>query len=158
MLKRALLGFVVLAACGGKHRAPNAAVASEGCPAAVPAAVTRAYPGATQGPCSGEHEDGMDLYEVTITRADGTTAELELSADGAILATEEAVAVMPDPVAKAFAAKYPGAAATKIERITSPGKPAVFEIAFAGKQATFSETGDFVEEEHAEGDETTDRD
>jgi hypothetical protein len=156
MLNRTLLALCLLAACGGKHPAPATASAGGGCPPAVPAAVTKAYPDAKQSACEGEHEDGMEIFEVKITKADGSTAELELSANGTILATEEVVAAMPDPVAKAFAAKYPGAEPRKIERITSPGKPVVFEIAFAGKEATFSETGDFVEEEH--GEEDADRD
>ncbi len=152
---RTLLALCLLAACGGTHPASKTAASGGGCPPAVPAAVTKAYPDATQGACEGEHEDGMDIFEIKIKKPDGSTAELELSADGTILATEEVVAAMPDAVAKAFAAKYPGAAAMKIERITSPGKPTTFEIAFAGKEATFSETGDFVEEEH--GDEADDK-
>ncbi len=150
MLNRTLLALSLLAACGGKHPAHSTAEAGGACPPAVPAAVTKAYPGAAQSACESEHEDGMDNFEIKVKKTDGSAAEIELSADGTILATEEVVPTMPDAVAKAFAAKYPGAEAKRVERITRPGKPAVFEIKFANKEATFSETGDFIEEEHGD--------
>ncbi len=153
MLNRTLLAVFLLAACGSKQSTTTTVSAGGGCPPAVPAAVTKTYPGATQSACATEHEDGMDIFEIKIKKIDGSSAEVELSADGTILATEEVVPAMPDAVAKAFAAKYPGAEARRVERITKPGKPMQFEIKFAGKEATFSETGDFVEEEHDEADE-----
>ena len=149
---RTILAFCLLAACGGKNSNPPTTAAAGGCPQAVPAAVTKAFPDATQSPCESEKEDGMVVYEIKIKKADGSSAEIELSADGTIVATEEIVAAMPDAVSKAFAAKYPGATASRIEKITSPGKPAMFEVKFGGKEATFSEAGDFVEEEKGEAD------
>lgn len=149
---RTILAFCFLAACGGKNPKPATTAAAEGCPQPVPAAVTKAFPDATQGPCESETEDGTTIFEIKIKKSDGTSAEIELSPDGTIIATEEVVAAMPDGVAKAFAAKYPGATASRIEKITSPGKPATFEVKFGGKEATFSETGDFVEEEKGEAD------
>lgn len=93
----------------------------------------------------------MDVYEIKLTKADGSVAEVELKADGTLLATEEIVATMPDAVAKGFAAKYPGATAMRVEKITQTGKGVQYEIKFSGKEATFSEAGDFVEEEKADG-------
>jgi hypothetical protein len=124
----------------------------------VAAAVTKAHPDATQKACKGEHEDGKDIFEVKLDMKDGTKAELELSADGTILAMEEVVptSALPKAVADAFAAKYPGATAEKVERITPTGKPVMFEIGFAGKEASFSETGAFIEEEHGDGDKDKD--
>ena len=156
-----LTPILFAAACGGSHPSPTtaAAGAGAGCPPAVPAAVTQAYPDATQQGCKAEHEDGKDIFEVKLTKADGTRAELDVSPDGTILQTEEVVPAtgMPDAVASAFAAKYPGAQASRVERVTVPGKPVTFEIAFvvgdARKEATFSETGDLVEEEAGEADE-----
>ncbi|MBL0220798.1 MAG: PepSY-like domain-containing protein [Myxococcales bacterium] len=153
--------FVILGACGGKPTAQVPAHSAGGCPPAVAAAVTKAFPDATQRGCEGEHEDGMEIYEVKLAKADGGTAEVEVSPDGTIVQVEKviATAMLPEPVATAFAAKYPGVTATRVERVTRPAKGASFEIKFAGKEATFSETGAFVEEEAGEaGDGDGDKD
>lgn len=154
MPTRFLLASVLLAACGGSPKTPATAAAGGGCPPAVTAAVTKAHPDATVTNCKGEHEDGKDIFEAKLTMKDGTKAELELSPDGGILAMEEVVpaTAMPKAVADAFAAKYPGATAERVERITPTGKQVMFEIAFAGKEASFSDTGAFIEEEHGDGD------
>ena len=144
--------FLILGACGGKPAAhPPAHAAAGGCPPAIAAAVTKAFPDGTQRSCEGEHEDGMDIFEVKLAKADGGTAEIEVSPEGTILQVEEviAAATLPDPVAKAFAAKYPGVTATRVERVTRPEKGTSFEIKFPGKEATFSDAGAFVEEEAA---------
>ena len=149
---RTILVVCLVAGCGGKTSTPaTTSESAGGCPPAVPAAVTKAFPDAKQGPCEGENEDGQQIYEIKLTRADGSKAEVELTADGTLVATEEVVAAMPDAVAKAFAAKYPGATASRVEKITMPGKGTQYEIKFTGKEATFSEAGDFVEEEKADG-------
>ncbi|MEO7096600.1 MAG: PepSY-like domain-containing protein [Polyangiales bacterium] len=159
MPTRMLLGALFLAACGGSPKAPATAASGGSCPPAVTAAVTKAYPDATQKACEGEHEDGMDIFEVKLVMKDGSSAEVELSADGSILAMEEVVpaSALPKAVADAFAAKYPGATAERVERITPTGKSVMFEIAFAGKEASFSDTGAFIEEEHADGDKDGDK-
>ena len=153
MTNRSVLALSLLVACGGHPSTPTKATTVAGsCPPAVLAAVTKAYPDAKQDACKGEHEDGKDVFEIKIAKGDGSRAEVQLAADGTILETEEVVAAMPDAVAKAFAAKYPGATATRIERVTPTGKPSAFEIKFAGKEATFTEAGGFVEEEGGGGD------
>ena len=152
-MTRTLIAICLLAACGGSHPAPATASSGAACPPAVPAAVTKAYPDAAQDSCKAEHEDGKDIFEVKLTKKDGGKAELDVSPEGTILQVEEVVptASLPEPVAKAFAAKFPGAQPARVERQTSPGKPPTFEIAFSagtvGKEVTFSESGDLVEEE-----------
>jgi len=150
MPTRSLLALCLLAACGGHPKAP--ATTASTCPPSVSAAVTRAYPTSAQQGCKAEHEDGKDIFEVKIKNADGAIVELDVAPDGTILQAEEVVpaASLPEAVAKAFAAKYPGAQPARVERVTVTGKPAMFEIAFSGKAATFSETGDFVEEEQGD--------
>jgi hypothetical protein len=157
---RTLLGAVLLAACGGSPRPPATVASAGGCPPSIGAAVAKAYPDATQKACEAEHEDGKDIYEAKIVKADGSTAELELAMDGAILAIEEVVpaSALPKAVADAFAAKYPGAQAERVERVTPTGKAPTFEIAFAGNEASFSEAGAFLEEEHGDGDSDGDTD
>lgn len=150
MTIRTLFLFVVLGACGSSSH-PATSAHQSGCPDAVPAAVTKAFPDAKQSPCEAEHEDGKDVFEIKVTKADGSNAELELTADGTITAMEEIVTTMPDAVAKAFAAKYPGATASRIEKVTPTGKPALYELKLDNKEATFTETGEFVEEEGPEG-------
>lgn len=147
---RTALILVLAAACGGHAHtsSPSAApsAAATACPPAVTDAVARARPNEPVKSCKAEHEDGKDIFEARVG-----SVELELSADGTLLQTEEVVTAMPDAVAAAFAAKYPGAKAKRIERVTSAGKPARFEIAFAGNEATFDESGAFIEEEAADG-------
>src|SRR4051812_33088477 len=114
---RISLALVLIAACGGHQKSTTTTAASGGCPPSVTASVAKAFPGAKQDDCHAEHEDGMDIVEVRITKADGSKAEVELASDGTIKEVEEVVATtaLPEPVAKAFAAKYPGATATKVE-------------------------------------------
>ena len=160
MLMRSLTAVLFLAACGGTSKAPVAPVGA--CPAKVSAAVTKEHPDATQKACESEHENGADIYEVTVVMRDGSTRELELTPDGAILAVEEAVSptALPKAVADAFTARYPDAKPERVERVTPRGKAPTYEIAFGDHEATFSDTGAFIEEEHADGDkdEATDKD
>ena len=118
------------------------------CPKPVTDAVAKAFPKATITKCHAEHEDGKDIFEAKITRADGTKAELDVAPDGAILQVEEKIAVdkLPDAVKKAFATRYPKAKAERAEKQTA-GKKISYEIAFGKTEATFAEDGTFVEEE-----------
>lgn len=124
------------------------------CPAAVSAAMTHAFPKATINACKAEREDGHDQFEVRLTLADGTALEVDVTPAGVVLQTEQVVPVnqVPALVAKAFAAKYPAAKATRAEKQTRGAKGDVFfELAFqvAGKklEATFASDGRFIEEE-----------
>ena len=122
------------------------------CPAAVTRAVATAFPRATIGACKAERERGKELFEVKVTRADGSKVEIDVAPDGAILQIEEGIAVdaLPAAVKKAFAAKYPKATADRAEKQTA-GKVIRYEIAFqldnARKEATFAADGGFIEEE-----------
>jgi hypothetical protein len=130
-----------------------AATAHADCPAPVKAAIDKAFAKSTIGKCKAEKEHGRDQFEVKLTKADGTTAEVDVTPDGKILQVEEKIAVdkVPAAVMKAFAAKYPKAKVDGAEKQTpAEGKPS-YELAFqAGsgrKEATFTEDGKFVEEE-----------
>ncbi|HET9987094.1 MAG TPA: hypothetical protein VFQ65_01210 [Kofleriaceae bacterium] len=130
-----------------------AAAAPPPCPAAVTTAIDKRFPKSTLQACKAEREDGHDQFEVKLTKADGSKVEVDVSPAGAILQTEEVIALdqVPAAVTKAFAAKYPKAKPTRAEKQTpATGKPS-YELAFAvdgkRKEATFAEDGTFVEEE-----------
>ena len=142
---------LVAAACGGKATSNSSTPVATTCPASVTATVSKTYPDGKLGACHSEHEDGKDIYEVMVTAPSGEI-EVELSTDGVITQTEQVVTAMPDPVAKAFAAKYPGEQVSRIERITHPGKGDTFEVKFGAKEATFTDAGEFVEEEAGDAD------
>jgi hypothetical protein len=123
------------------------------CPAAVATAINKAFPKATINRCRAEKEHGHDQFEVKLTRADGTKAEVDVAPDGKILQVEEGISVekLPAAVTKAFAAKYPKGKIDRAEKQTpSTGSP-TFELAFQEngrkKEATFGEDGTFIEEE-----------
>ena len=127
----------------------SAAFADTACPAAVKTAIDKAFAKSTIKTCKPE----KDQFEVKLTKADGTSAEVDVSPDGKILQVEEKIPVskVPAAVMKAFAAKYPKAKVDAAEKQT-PAKGAVsYELAFATdsgrKEATFTEDGKFVEEE-----------
>jgi hypothetical protein len=124
------------------------ALAAPSCPTAVTDAITKAFPKSKVSSCKAEKEHGHDQFEVRVTRADATKAEVDVAPDGTILQIEEKIAVteLPDAVKKAFATKYPKAKAERAEKQTA-GKDVSFEIAFGGKEATFKADGTFVEEE-----------
>lgn len=123
------------------------------CPAAVTAAIARAFPKSVIGACKAEREHGRDQFEVKLTTADKAAVEADVAPDGKILQVEEKIALdkVPAAVAKAFAAKYPKAKLEAAEKQTpADGKPS-YELAFTGehgrREATFTEEGRFVEEE-----------
>lgn len=149
MLTRVVLGTLLLTACGSPAKAPSTAASGGRCPPAVTTAVATAYPGQAQDACKAEHEKGKDIFEVAVTNGDGGKIEIDVSPDGTILQTEEVISTvaLPAAVAKAFAAKYPGDQATRVEKIGIPNKPAMYELTFGDKEATFSDAGEFVEEE-----------
>jgi hypothetical protein len=122
------------------------------CPAPVVASVSKTFPRLTISACKPERDHGKDIFEVKLMRSGGERLEVDVAADGTILQVEEPMAVdaLPDPVKKAFTAKYPRARATGANKQTA-GKDVRYEIAFvvdkARKEATFSANGAFVEEE-----------
>jgi hypothetical protein len=142
--------LVVAASCGGKSTTSSAMAVATTCPEPVTATVSKTYPTGTLGPCRSTRDDGKDVYEVSVTVPDGAPIEVELSVDGVITETEQVVLAMPDPVAAGFAAKYPGATASRIERQTEPGKSDTFELRVGDKDATFTAAGEFVAEQKAD--------
>ncbi len=124
---------------------------AEPCPAAVTEAVKKAFPDGAITKCAAHLEKGQKQFEAKVTRGKARL-EIDLSPTGDILLIEEPIALadLPSLVAKAFATRYPKAKATKAEKMTK-GTEATFEIAFQlggrRKEATFSQAGDFVEEE-----------
>lgn len=117
------------------------------CPAAVPAAVKKAFPDGTALTCAPHGKD----FEVRLTR-NKAELQVDVSATGEILLVEEPIPVssIPATVMKAFSAKYPKAKATKAEKMTK-GPAVSFELAFSidgrRREATFNLDGTFVEEE-----------
>src|SRR5579862_872814 len=99
-------------------RDANADDKKPACPAAVAAAVAKAYPDGTISACKHEVEDGHDQFEVALTRKAGGSLELDVSPDGKILQTEEKIDLeeIPDAVLTAFAKRYPKAKPTSAER------------------------------------------
>ena len=90
MMNRMILSLVLLAACGGKSSSTSTTGASSiaACPANIPEAVSRAYPGAQQQNCESETESGKQQFEVEIAKADGTRAEIHLAPNGTIIKEE----------------------------------------------------------------------
>ncbi|HEV7516267.1 MAG TPA: PepSY-like domain-containing protein [Thermoanaerobaculia bacterium] len=134
--------------------APGLAVAKTDCPAAVTDAAQKAYPAAKVTACKQEKEKGKVQYEVKLETQEAKKLELDISPEGSILLTEEAVAVdsVPKSVMAAFEAKYPKMKAAKADKQTQADGTVGYEIAFKdakGKkhEATFKEDGTFVEEE-----------
>jgi len=130
-----------------------AGAARADCPATVKTAIEKAFAKSTIKTCKAEKEHGADQFEVKLTKADGTSAEVDVSPDGKILQVEEKIAVdkVPAAVMKAFAAKYPKAKVDVAEKQTPAQGQASYELGFATdsgrKEATFTEDGKFVEEE-----------
>ena len=124
-----------------------------GCPDTVKSAIAQAFPKSTISKCKAEREHGHDQFEVKLVRADGTKAEVDVAADGKILQIEEGIAVdkVPAAVMKAFAARYPKAKVDTAEKQTPAAGAPSYELAFTTdtgrKEATFTEAGQFVEEE-----------
>jgi hypothetical protein len=152
-----VLAVSMLTACS---HAPSTPVAEEGkgatataCPEAVKQAIAKELPEAAITGCKAEHADGHDQFEVKATRKSGDKVEVDVAPDGAILQTEEVVALdkVPAKVMTAFAAKYPSAKPTGAEKQVRTGKGSFYELAFTAdtktKEATFAEDGNFVEEE-----------
>jgi hypothetical protein len=127
--------------------------ASADCPAPVKQAIDKAFPKASVSKCAPEKEHGRDQFEVVLVRASGGRVEVDVAPDGKILLIEEPIALdqVPAAVMKAFGARYPKAKATSAEKQTPTGAAPTYELAFVidGKrrEATFTTTGTFVEEE-----------
>jgi hypothetical protein len=139
-------GLVVFA--GACAHSPPPAGGPDACPAAVTQSVTSAFPGSAIQSCKPEGNQ----FEVKVDKA-GEKVETDVTADGTIVQTETVVdlAQVPEKVLSAFAAKYPGARATKAEKQVRTGKGARYELAFRDgaktKEATFADDGTFIEEE-----------
>jgi hypothetical protein len=119
------------------------------CPTMIVEAAKKAFPSATFTSCA----SNKSHFEVRLQSKAKTKIEVELSPKGEIEEIEEEVAVstLPEPVTKAFAAKYSKLAIVRVEKQTKADKTVTFELAFHvnGKlrEATFKPDGTFVEEE-----------
>jgi hypothetical protein len=134
--------------------APGLAVAKTDCPSPVKDAVKKAYPSSKVTACKEEKEKGKVQYEVKLETKEAKKLELDVSPEGSVLLTEEAIATgsVPKGVLAAFDAKYPKMKAAKADKQTKADGTVTYEIAFKdakGKkhEATFKEDGTFVEEE-----------
>lgn len=123
------------------------------CPSAVTSAALEHHAGATVSACKKENEHGKAQYDVKLLTKDGRKVELDISAAGEILLSEEPVSVddLPQAVTAAFHAKYSGAKPTRAEKQTAADGKVTYEVAFAlgakKREATFAADGSFVEEE-----------
>lgn len=146
MLRTTLASLLLSLPAAGLVATP--AFAAPSCPTAVTDAIGKAFPKSKVESCKAEKEHGHDQFEVRVTKADSTKAEVDVAPDGKILQVEEKIAPaeLPDAVKKAFATKYPKAKAERVEKQTA-GSETSYEIAFGGKEATFKSDGTFVEEE-----------
>ena len=131
-------------------------IAAAECPSAVTAAVLKAHAGAAIASCKQEHENGKTQFEVKLAAKTGTDISLDVSPDGAILMTEQSIAVgdVPPAVMGAFAAKFPTAKPTRAEMQTAADGKVTYEMRFgagaAKKEATFTTDGALVEEERGQ--------
>ena len=131
---------------------PAPALASKPCPTAVKEAVKRLHPTARLASCKPEKDQGKLQYEVKIS-SEGKPLELDLTPEGLLLQTEEKVPLgsLPAGVLSAFRSRYAGIEPLAAERQTKADGKTTFEVAFERdrkrREATFSETGSFVEEE-----------
>ena len=123
------------------------------CPPAVSGAARKAHPGATVQSCRKESENGTTRYEVKLEGKGGKKLALDVTPEGNILLTEEAVAVsaVPPAVMSALQTKFAGAAPKRAEKQTAADGKVTYELAFSSggkkKEATFTSDGTFVEEE-----------
>jgi hypothetical protein len=134
--------------------APGLAMAKIDCPTAVNDAAQKAYPSAKVTACKQETEKGKVQYEVKLVTKEAKKLELDISPEGSILLTEEAIATgaVPKEVLTAFEAKYPKMKAAKANKQTHADGTVTYEVAFKDAkakkhEATFKEDGTFVEEE-----------
>lgn len=135
----ALLPALAAACSGAQHGSAST------CPPAVETAVRAAEPAATIASCHVEREDGAEIYEAQVTRADGKQAEVEVTPAGALVQIEEVIAAteLPAAVSQAIAAKYADATVHRIERVSRPDHSHEYEIAFAdGREVSFHENGE----------------
>lgn len=154
-ISRSLLvvAVTVLVLSAAAHADDAKKRAAPACPSVVTNAIHKAFPNAAVSTCKAEREHGQDQFEVKLTKADGSKAEVDVSTDGKILQTEEKIAVdqVPAAVSKAFSAKYTKAKIDGAEKQTPAKGAATYELTFATdkgrKEATFREDGTFVEEE-----------
>jgi hypothetical protein len=135
------------------------------CPARVTSTVKKAYPNARMLSCTAEHDEETIVYEVRIRTAGGKTIEMDVSPDGNILVTEEAVAVraIPPAVLKALLAEFLDAAITDAERLTYDDGEVLYELTFTSSgerhEMTTTEDGLVVDIDDEEvGDDATDAD
>lgn len=142
-----------LSALGAAVLVCTPAFAKDRCPKAVSDAIAKAQPVGKMISCKAETENGKAQYEVRVSASDGRKLEIDVSPEGAILQTEEPVAVdsVPQTVREAFAAKFPGMTATRAEKQTSADGTVTFELAFTDatkrREATFAADGKYIEEE-----------
>ncbi|MDP9122635.1 MAG: PepSY-like domain-containing protein [Acidobacteriota bacterium] len=131
-----------------------AAAKTAGCPAPVKDAAMKAYPASKVTACKEEKEKGKTQYEVKLQTKEAKKLEMDISPEGTVLLTEEAVATsaVPAAVMSAFDTKYSKMKPAKADRQTKPDGTITYELAWKdakGKkhEATFKEDGTFVEAE-----------
>lgn len=121
-MRRAVITILFIASPLLPVAAQTTKPASKDYPAAVAAALQRAYPNATVTSTSKEVEDGKTTYEIE-TNDRGTRRDLVYLADGTLLVEEEVIAVdgVPAPVVAAVKVRYKTATILLSEKVTTKG-------------------------------------
>lgn len=151
----ALLGLVATAALA---RADEEKISPKKLPAAVTAAVKKAFPEAKILAASKEVEKGATTFEVEL-KVEGRSVDMALDASGKILEIEKELDLrsLPKPVARRLAARYPGARIKKVEEITrGEGGPVHYEVALEA-EVVLTAKGKIVRPEAEEEDEEDDK-
>ena len=113
---RTVLTIAVVLSLAASIPADEEKVSLDKLPAAVKDAYAKKYPGATFKRASTEKEEGKTVYEVSFTH-NGANLDVTFDGTGAVLGIEKEIAAkdLPNAVADAVAAKYPGATLKKAE-------------------------------------------
>jgi hypothetical protein len=128
-------------------------LAAAECPAVVTAAVQKAHAGATIASCKQEEENGKPRFRVKLAATSAKGMELDVTPGGAIILTEQDVAVsdVPPVIMATFAAKFGAVKPTRATMQTASHGKITYELAFVDgirkKEATFALDGAFIEAE-----------
>jgi hypothetical protein len=152
-LGMATLTLFTLSTMAFMARADEEKISVEKLPAAIKKAIKKKFPKAEIEKATTEVEDGKTTYEVLL-EVDDRPVDVAFKADGTILEIEREIPIkeIPAKVAKAFAAKYPGAKIEKVEVVTKgEDGPAVYEMTIK-TEVVFTAKGKLVKAKEKEED------
>jgi hypothetical protein len=122
-------------------------------PKAVMKVVKAKFPEGELVGASKETEKGKTIYEVSL-KDQGHKVDVEVTAEGKIVAIEKEIAAkdLPEAVATALNKKYPGAKIQKVEEITKSDQVSAYEAVIVTEdkkrlEVSFNPEGKFLAEE-----------